>query len=271
VQAPAPLTPEKKNVVGILVDPLDREAAIELIIEAAREPRPFAVSAIAVHGVMTGVLDSSHRYRLNNLDLVVADGQPVRWALNHIYEAGLKYRVYGPDLTYSVLARAEQEGLPVYFYGSKPDVLEALCATTLKTLPRLKIAGCQPSAFGRITAEEADNIARKIRQSGARIVFAGLGCPRQEVWAYEFRNRLNLPIVAVGAAFPFLAGTLRQAPVWMQDSGLEWLFRLCTEPRRLWRRYLVLSPAYLALVFCQWMGMKFDAESEPPQAEILYG
>lgn len=271
MQAPAPHIPDKKNVVGILVDPLDREAAIELIIEAARQPRPFAVSAIAVHGVMTGVLDSSHRYRLNNLDLVVADGQPVRWALNHIYQVGLKYRVYGPDLTYSVLARAEKEELPVFFYGSTPAVLEALCATTLKNMPRLKIAGVLPSAFGRITPEEADAVAAKIKESGARIVFAGLGCPRQEVWAYEFRNRLNLPIVAVGAAFPFLAGTLRQAPLWMQDSGLEWLFRLCTEPRRLWRRYLVLSPAYLAFVFCQLMGLKFKTEGEPPSAEILYG
>lgn len=264
-------TPDKKNVIGVLVDSLDRDAAIELIIDAARQPRPFAVSAIAVHGVMTGFLDPSHRYRLNNLDLVVADGQPVRWALNHLHHSDLKYRVYGPDLTGYLLARAEKENLPVYFYGSTPEVLEFLCATIKQRYPYLKIAGTQPSAFSRITPEKAQEIAAKIRASGARIVFAGLGCPRQEVWAYEFRNRLKMPIIAVGAAFPFLAGTLRQAPGWMQTKGFEWLFRLITEPRRLWRRYLILSPAYVALLFCQLMGMKFRASGDPPEAEILYG
>ena len=271
VQYAALPTPDKKNVIGVLVDSLDRDAAIELIIDAARQPRPFAVSAIAVHGVMTGFLDPSHRYRLNNLDLVVADGQPVRWALNHLHHSDLKYRVYGPDLTGYLLARAEKENLPVYFYGSTPEVLEFLCATIKQRYPYLKIAGTQPSAFSRITPEKAQEIAAKIRASGARIVFAGLGCPRQEVWAYEFRNRLKMPIIAVGAAFPFLAGTLRQAPGWMQTKGFEWLFRLITEPRRLWRRYLILSPAYVALLFCQLMGMKFRASGDPPEAEILYG
>jgi exopolysaccharide biosynthesis WecB/TagA/CpsF family protein len=99
----------------------------------------------------------------------------------------------------------------------------------------------------------------------------GLGCPRQEVWAYEFRDRLKMPVVAVGAAFPFLAGTLRQAPQWMQDRGLEWLFRLSSEPRRLWRRYLLLSPAYLFLVACQLAGFRFRSAGKPPDGEILYG
>lgn len=271
VQSPAPPKPDKKNVIGVLVDPLDRDSAVELIIDAAREPRSFAVSAIAVHGVMTGVLDPSHQYRLNNLDLVVADGQPVRWALNAIHQAGLKYRVYGPLLTHCLLAEAEKQGLPVFFYGSTPEVLHLLCTASLRKFPRLKIAGSQPSAFGQITEARADDIAEKIMQSGARMVFVGLGCPRQEVWSYEFRNRLNIPIIAVGAAFPFLAGTLRQAPAWMQNYGLEWLFRLGTEPRRLWRRYLVLSPAYLALFFCQWMGFRFRSEGKEPEKEILYG
>ena len=98
-----------------------------------------------------------------------------------------------------------------------------------------------------------------------------MGCPRQEVWAYEFRDRIKLPIVAVGAAFPITAGVLRQAPKWMQDRGLEWLFRLCTEPRRLWRRYLLLSPAYILLVICQWLGMQFKTAGRPPKKEILHG
>jgi exopolysaccharide biosynthesis WecB/TagA/CpsF family protein len=241
------------------------------VIEAAHRGGAFALSAMAVHGVMEGVLDPSHLYRLNRLELVVADGQPVRWALNHLHDVGLRQRVYGPGLTLAVLARAEQEKLPVYFYGSTVDILSLLSVKLLERFPRLIIAGSSPSTFGRITVEAADRIGDQIRQSGAQIVFVGLGCPRQEVWAYEFRDRVNVPILAVGAAFPFLAGTLRQAPQWMQDRGLEWLFRLCTEPRRLWRRYLLLSPAYIFLIACQWLGFRFHSDGTPPTNEVLYG
>jgi exopolysaccharide biosynthesis WecB/TagA/CpsF family protein len=262
---------EKKNIIGILVDPVERSSAAEMIIQAARQHRPFAVSAIAVHGVMTGSLDPAHQHRLNRLELVVADGQPVRWALNLLYAAGLRARVYGLDLTLEVLKRAAQEKIPVYFYGSTPEVLDLLRHKVQQMFPGVAIAGAQASAFSQITPEAADSIAEKIRQSGARIVFVGLGCPRQEVWAYEFRDRLKVPIVAVGAAFPILAGTQRMTPKWMQDQGLEWLFRLCTEPRRLWRRYLVLSPAYVLLVLGQWLGMRFKPDGKPPESEVLYG
>jgi exopolysaccharide biosynthesis WecB/TagA/CpsF family protein len=262
---------EKKNILGILIDNASLETATTMVIEAARRGEAFAVSALAVHGVMEGVLDAAHRYRLNHLELTVADGQPVRWALNHLHAVGLRERVYGPNLTLAVISRAEQEKLSVYFYGSTRDVLALLCANLQERFPNLRIAGASPSTFSRITPEAANLIGDRIRQSGAQIVFVGLGCPRQEVWAYEFRDRLKLPILAVGAAFPFLAGTLRQAPKWMQDRGLEWLFRLCTEPRRLWRRYLMLSPAYLFLVACQSLGFSFRANGAPPAKEILYG
>jgi N-acetylglucosaminyldiphosphoundecaprenol N-acetyl-beta-D-mannosaminyltransferase len=261
----------KKNILGVLVDGASLETATRRVIEAARRGDSFAVSALAVHGVMEAVLDSAQRYRLNHMELIVADGQPVRWALNHLHSAGLRQRVYGPNLTLSVIARAEQEELAVYFYGSTKDVLDLLCANVQRRFPNLRIAGATPSTFGRISPEAADHIRDQIRKSGAQIVFVGLGCPRQEVWAYEFRDRLNVPIIAVGAAFPFLAGTLRQAPQWMQDRGLEWLFRLCTEPRRLWRRYLLLSPAYLLLVTCQWLGFSFRTSGTPPTKEMLFG
>lgn len=266
-----PVEAGKKNLLGVLVDGVDIAYATEEIIQAARQRRVFSVSAIAVHGVMEGVLDPAHLYRLNHFDLVVADGQPVRWALNLMHAVGLRKRVYGPDLTLAVLARAAQEHIPVYFYGSTPDVLAQLRANLKIRFPELIVAGTQPSTFGRTLPEIADQIAASIRQSGARVVFVGLGCPRQEVWAYEFRDRLKMPIVAVGAAFPFLAGTLRQAPTWMQDRGLEWFFRLCSEPRRLWRRYLLMSPAYLFLVACQLLGFHFHSKGEPPNGEFLYG
>jgi exopolysaccharide biosynthesis WecB/TagA/CpsF family protein len=261
----------KRNILGVLIDDADAQTATDLVIDAAHRSGPFSVSAIAVHGVMEGVLDPTHLYRLNTLELVVADGQPVRWALNHLHSVGLRKRVYGPNLMVSVLERAEQERLRVYLYGSSPDVLSLLSANLLQRFPKLIIAGVSPSTFGRITPEHADRIGAQIRESGAQIVFVGLGCPRQEVWAYEFRHRVKMPILAVGAAFPFLAGTLRQAPQWMQDRGLEWLFRLSTEPRRLWRRYLLLSPAYLFLIACQLLGWRFHTKGEPPASEILYG
>ena len=115
-------------------------------------------------------------------------------------------------------------------------------------------------------------VAATIRESGAAIVFVGLGCPRQEVFAYEFRDVLDVPIVAVGAAFPFLSGKLREAPLWMQNAGLEWLFRLVMEPQRLWRRYVLLNPTYLLLVGLQAVGfLSFSTNGRAPTKELLYG
>src|SRR5262249_11425511 len=128
------------------------------------------------------------------------------------------------------------------------------------------------SKFRRLTLEEKSQLADRIRTSGAAIVLVGLGCPRQEAFAYEFRKVLDLPILAVGAAFPFIAELLTQAPPWMQNAGLEWLYRLLSEPRRLWRRYLFLNPTFMALLALQALGIKdFSSEGQAPSAELLYG
>ncbi len=263
----------KGSVLGVLVDAVDYEAAVERIIAAARAHRPYAVSALAVHGVMTGVQSDEHRYRLNHFDLIVPDGQPVRWALNILYGAMLPDRVYGPTLTLKLCERAAAERLPVYFYGSKPDVLDALTANLKHLFPSLQIAGAQPSRFRKTTPDEKQGIAAAIRESGAALVFVGLGCPRQEVWAYEYRDTLSTPAIAVGAAFDFHAGKLPQAPHWMQDVGLEWWFRLMHEPLRLWRRYLILNPIYVVLFLLQLTRLRhFDpADTIPPTQEIRYG
>ena len=254
-----------------MVTPASYSSATDAIIDAAKSRRAFSVSALAVHGVMTGVLDREHRYRLNELDLLVPDGQPVRWALNLLYRAKLRNRVYGPTLTLELLARASQEQLPVYFYGSTQQVLDLLSSNLKHRFPHLQIVGVEPSKFGKVSHSIAHAIAERIRASGARLVFVGLGCPRQEVWAFEFRERLRLPIIAVGAAFPFIAKTLPQAPPWMQKWGLEWLFRLLHEPTRLWKRYLYLNPLYAVLVMCQLCGITFQSEGSRPTEEVLYG
>jgi len=134
------------------------------------------------------------------------------------------------------------------------------------------IAGAEPSKFRQLSQIEKQDIAHRIAESGAAIVFVGLGCPRQEVFVYEFRDLLDMPVLAVGAAFPFIAGTVPQAPDWMQDAGLEWLFRFCAEPRRLWRRYLFLNPSYLFLIALQRLRLsQFSTKGERPRRELLFG
>ena len=244
----------KHEVCGVMVDATDYDGAVERIMDAAHRSQFFGVSALAVHGLMTGVLDSEHRYRLNALDLVVPDGQPVRWALNLLHDCGLADRVYGPSLTLKVCETAAEQALPVFLYGSRPEVLDCMVAELSRRIPRLVIAGMRPSAFRRVDVDEQRAIAEEIVASGARIVLVGLGCPRQEIWVFEHRDLLPMPALAVGAAFDFIGGLIPQAPTWMQDRGLEWLFRLFEEPRRLWRRYLYLNPAYLFLVAAQKLG-----------------
>jgi exopolysaccharide biosynthesis WecB/TagA/CpsF family protein len=189
----------KKSVLGIMVDAVDYDAALTRIFRAARERRPYAVSALAVHGVMTGVESEEHKYRLNSFDLIVPDGQPVRWALNLIHKSALENRVYGPDLTLRTLARAEAEGFAVYFYGTTPEILAGLLRSVKERFPKLVVAGAEPSKFRTLNGDERHELARRITASGAAITMVGLGCPRQEVFAYEMRPLLSMPVLA-GAA-----------------------------------------------------------------------
>ncbi len=262
----------RKNVLGVMMAAVDSAAAEEAVLQAARDKYPLGVSALAVHGLMTGALDPEQRYRLNKLDMLVPDGQPVRWALNWLHDVALRNRVYGPNLTLRVCERAAIERLPVFLYGSTPEVLRALATNLVSRFPGLVIAGAEPSKFRRLSPGEKESIAGTIRSSGAAITFVGLGCPRQESFVYEFRELLDMPVLAVGAAFPFIAGLIPQAPQWMQNAGLEWLFRLCSEPARLWRRYLLLNPTFLFLLLLQRLGIsKFSTDGQAPQRELLFG
>ncbi|MGB0561359.1 MAG: WecB/TagA/CpsF family glycosyltransferase [Spirulinaceae cyanobacterium] len=263
----------KYNLLGVKVNAIDYEGAVNRIIAAAHAQAGLSVSALAVHGVMTGALDDVHRYRLNHLDLVCPDGQPVRWALNLMHKADLRDRVYGPNLTLYTCERAAAEGLPIYLYGSRLAVLEAFADNLRDRYPGLQVAGMQPSKFRQTTLAEKQEIAAQIKASGAKITLVGLGCPRQEVWAYEYRDALSMPLLAVGAAFDFHAGLLPQAPKPMQDLGLEWLFRLIQEPKRLWKRYVLLNPHYLWLLSLQMLGFKpFDPKTAiAPTEELRYG
>jgi N-acetylglucosaminyldiphosphoundecaprenol N-acetyl-beta-D-mannosaminyltransferase len=262
----------KKNILGVMINAIDYEATLDLIFRAADEKRSAIISALAVHGVMTGVFDSEHKFRLNHFDVLVPDGQPVRWVLNWLHSTQLSDRVRGPSLTRQVCARAAAQGVPIYLYGSTAEVLDQMKQRLEIDCPGLIIAGAEPSKFRRLTPDEKIEIADKIHASGAAITLVGLGCPRQETFAYEFRETLSMPILTVGAAFPFLAGLVQEAPEWMGRVGLEWLFRLVSEPQRLWRRYLYLNPAYLFLVALQASRIShFPTEGEVPVTERLFG
>ncbi|MEX2315531.1 MAG: WecB/TagA/CpsF family glycosyltransferase, partial [Pirellulales bacterium] len=152
-------------------------------------------------------------------------------------------------------------------------MLDELAARLRTLIPGVQIAGRRASRFRTLNGEERAALVEEIRASGARLVFVGIGCPRQEVFVYELRQALGMPLVAVGAAFAFHAGRLPQAPAWMQRRGLEWLFRLVTEPRRLWRRYLYLNPLFAGLLLLQWSGLYvIDPEkTQAPRQEICYG
>lgn len=246
----------KSNLLGVLVNAIDYDAVADHVVAAARDQRSFAVTALAVHGVMCGALDPLHRCRLNRLDLVAPDGQPVRWGLNLLHHTRLMDRVYGPNLMLRLCERAAREQLPIFLYGNRPPILQKLQSRLLVRFPALKIAGALASRFTRVSAAEQGQIRQTIMQSGARMTFVGLGCPRQEVWIYENKSSLTMPLIAVGAAFDFHAGAIPQAPEPMQRLGLEWLFRLCHEPKRLWRRYLFLNPTFLVLLGLQALRVK---------------
>lgn len=224
--------------------------AVRQILQWSGERRARYVCVSTVHMVMEGYDDRRFQRIVNEADLVTPDGMPLVWALRLLGVAAAT-RVYGPDLLPALCQEAAGRGVPVGFYGGTPEVLERMVAEVRRRWPSLSIGYCWSPPFRPLTAAEDAEVVARINQSGVRLLFVGLGCPKQERWMAEHRDRLALVMVGVGAAFDFLAGTKRQAPRLLQRTGLEWCFRLATEPRRLWRRYLYHNPRYLGLFMRQ--------------------
>ena len=246
--------PERRSVVGVPVSVVDYDGAVGTILAAARRRAPCLVTALAVHGVIEARSRPDMARAIAAFDVVTPDGQPVRFALNLLHRAGLRDRVYGPTLMLRLCAAARSERIPVYLYGSTPEVVSALETNLPAMLPGLIVVGAEPSLFRPLATRESADLGCRIRDSGAGLVFLGLGCPRQELFAYDHREMIGVPQICVGAAFDFHAGTKRQAPRWMQDHALEWLFRLWQEPRRLFRRYALTNTVFLAALVRQWAG-----------------
>ncbi|RFZ85767.1 glycosyltransferase [Mucilaginibacter terrenus] len=238
---------QKVDIFGVKYSVTNYEDASTHIIAKAKANQSFGVSALAVHGLIECYNNPELRDKVNKLELIVPDGQPVKWAMNSFHKAQLSDRVYGPTLTLEVLKKANKEQLSVYLYGSKQTTLDAFEKNINTWFPNIKIAGIHPDRFRNATSEEDLQDIEKINKSGANIVLVGRGCPRQEIWVSEHLGKVNAAMMAVGAAFDFHAGTLKQAPSWMQDNGLEWLFRLISEPQRLWKRYLFTNSKFVAL------------------------
>jgi N-acetylglucosaminyldiphosphoundecaprenol N-acetyl-beta-D-mannosaminyltransferase len=205
------------------------------------------VTAAAVNLVMSAREDPHTLRAVLGATLAVPDGQPLVWAL-HALGHPRATRVYGPDLMLHFCARAARAGTPMYLYGGRtPAALELLERKLLERFPELVIAGGYSPPFRELTAEEQAEAIAAIDSSGAKVVWVGIGQPKQELWMAHMRPRLAAPLlVGVGAAFDFHAGLVPQAPAWMQRNGLEWSYRLAREPRRLWRRYARYNPRFVA-------------------------
>ena len=245
---------QKVNVLGIDFAVVDYDSASDIIVSAANDRQPFSIFALPVHGIIESHTDDQMKVATQTANMIVPDGQPVRWCMNHFHKVGLTDRVYGPTLTLHVLDKANTLGLRVFLYGGKSvETINKFSEFILKKYPNVKICGTyreDDPAANTLTPE-------MINQTDPHIVLVGRGCPRQEKWIATNQSQVNAAMMAVGAAFSFHAGETVQAPRWMQDRGLEWLHRLCTEPRRLWKRYLVTNTLFLFLLCQKKLGRQF--------------
>ena len=245
--------PSKVDVVGVGVSTTSYQEVSALCgnwisqrhTEAPAPGRYICVTS--VHGVIESRKDSVLRAILNEADVVTPDGMPLVWALRS-FGAKDQQRVYGPNLMLELCARAESAGHRVFLYGGRPETLDVLCTNLNQRFPNLVIAGRYSPPFRPLTEAEDEEVCAMVERARPDLLFVGISTPKQELWMAKHKRRFaGVVMIGVGAAFDFHAGRVRQAPAWMQSRGLEWLFRLCQEPGRLWKRYILLTPQFLPL------------------------
>jgi len=249
-------------VLGMRVDATDRITSSRLIMRWAAAHESRVVCAASVNNVMQARSNRTYLGAMNRADLVTPDGMPLVWALRGLGMRSAEH-VRGTDLTLAVLDAAEGEGVPVGFLGGSPDVLAGLLGEVARRWPALRVAYAWSPPFRPVPPEDDDRIVAAINASGARILFVGLGCPKQELWMQGHRERVRAVMLGVGAAFDFLAGSKTEAPPIMQRTGTEWLFRLASEPRRLSARYLRQNPRFLVLLAIQLTSAWADRRRRP--------
>lgn len=247
------------DILGVPVGILDMQRAVDRIgswIAGRDAKRGRYVCVVDVSNVMLARENPRHMDALRGADMVTPDGMPLVWVswLRGVKETR---RVCGPDLLPEICARSEQTGWRHYFYGGADGVADLLSGKLKTKYPALKVVGTECPPFRSLSDGEKEATIVRIKQSGADIVWVGLGCPKQEAWMYEHARRLEgVVLIGVGAAFDFHSGRVARAPVWMQNAGLEWLHRLYSEPRRLWRRYLIRAPLFVALSLAETLAKR---------------
>lgn len=230
------------------------EYADEVIARAQAHQSDYACVA-NVHMLIETYRNSSFATTVNEASVIAPDGKPITWALRFIH--GIKQeRVAGMELLPDLLTLAEQKGVPVFFYGGSEEMMAKAQPELKKKFRNLIIAGAYSPPFRQLTAEEEEGVVEKINQSGARLVFVILGCPKQEKWMASMKGRVQAFMIGVGGALPVLLGMQKRAPRWMQKAGLEWLHRLSQEPRRLFKRYAVTNSLFLYLFFKAYLRKK---------------
>jgi N-acetylglucosaminyldiphosphoundecaprenol N-acetyl-beta-D-mannosaminyltransferase len=244
-----------ENILGMRLHPTSYRDAAASVFRWAELGLSRYVCAATVHMVMETYDCELYRAKVNSADLITPDGMPLVWFLRASGHKG-QGRVYGPDLTLEILEGAARQGIAVGFYGGRPEVLARFCKAAGARFPGLKVAYAESPPFRPPLEEERRRTIEAINGSGVRILLVGLGCPKQEQWMAEHCGKLGCVMLGVGAAFDFLAGTTPQAPRWMMGMGLEWLFRLMSEPRRLWKRYLKHNPRFVVLILLQLFGLR---------------
>lgn len=238
---------ESRSVVAIRVDATSYDEATTQILDWAVAGPPGYVCVANVHMTMEAHDDARFQDVVNGARLVVPDGMPLVWALRLLGVRNAS-RVRGPDLTLRLADEAAKRGVAIGIYGGSSRVAETFARNLEGKFPGLNVREIISPPFRALTVDEEASHARLLAQSGARIVFVGLGCPKQERWMARNFEATNAVLVGIGAAFDFHAGNIKEAPAWMQQSGLEWLFRLWQEPRRLWKRYAIHNPRFVALL-----------------------
>src|SRR5262245_22786284 len=233
------------RVLDSHVDAMDWDQCLDRITGWASAGESRYVCLCNVHSVVTARRDLDFGRIIAAADLVAPDGAPVAWCLRR---RGFprQQRLGGPDLMWRCCHRAAAEGLPIFLYGADSVTLDRLATRLASAFPGLKLAGLYAPPYRALSREEDSQVTRQIEASGARIVLVALGCPKQETWMAVHRGNVSAVMIGVGAAFDFHSGAVQRAPRWMQEAGLEWLYRLLAEPGRLWRRYLVTNTLFCA-------------------------
>lgn len=248
---------EKVNVLGVGISVLDQDLAREFLFGAIRERRRGYVAVTGVHGVSIAQSDLAFRQILNNSLLCTPDGMPMVW-MGRLQGKNSIQRVYGPDLMLNLCDHSRAENFSHFFYGAAPGVADALATKLQERLPGIEIVGTFTPPFRNLNDAERTELQRRIHESRPDFFWVGLSTPKQERFMAEYMSILPEAkiFIGVGAAFDLLTGRVRQAPNWMQRSGLEWLFRLNQEPRRLAKRYLINNPLFVMRAAAQLLGFR---------------